>query len=83
MAKSKRVSLSFIAGRLKRLYAFGQEHEMYNNSGTLKLASICMKMIMFVLDLRANRDVARYLDETGGTFLDMVRRAVKEKIEKR
>lgn len=79
--KRIRVNLSFIAGRLKRLRDFGREHRMQSTNGSLQDASICMKMITFLLDLRANEKVDKHLRENGGTLFDLILRAVEKFIE--
>ena len=79
--KRERVNLSFIAGRLRRLRDFGREHRIRATNGSLQNASICMQMITFLLDLRADADVDKYLRENGGTLFDLILRAVKKFIE--
>ena len=73
--KSIRVNLSFIPKRLDRLRAFGKEHLMGSSSAT-----ICMRIIDFVLELRWDPDVQEYLKLNGGTLLDLIRRAVKKHV---
>ena len=77
--KSIRVNLSFIPKRLNKLRAFGKEHLMRSNRG-LKDATICMKIIDFILDLRWDPDIQAYLKKHGGTLLDLIRRAVRKYI---
>ena len=75
--KSKPVKLSFIPGRLKRLLEFGAEHRWQSTNGSLNAGFIVMRIIEFVLDLRSDPDVRKYLDRHGGTLLDLILRAVK------
>lgn len=79
--KRDRVNLSFIPGRLKRVRDFGREHRMHANNGSLQDASVCMQMIVFLLDLRADGDVDKYLREKGSTLHDFILRSVKEFME--
>jgi len=79
---SKSVKLSFIPGRLKRLLNFGKMHRMQSRSGELHPGKISMDIIEFVLDLRDNPDVKKYLAKHGGTFLDLILRALKQYISK-
>ena len=74
---SKVVKLSFIPGRLKRIILFGGEHRLQMPSGELHPGRICRHIIEFILDLRADPDIQKYLDKHGGTFLDLILRAVK------
>ena len=74
---SKKVELSFIPVRIQKLRDFGREHRMHSNKGSLKNATICMKIISFMFDLRADLDVKAYLNEHGGTLLDLILRAIK------
>lgn len=78
--KSIRVGLSFIPNKLARLRQFGKEHHMRSNRGSLKDATICTKIIDFILELRWDPDVQRYLKSNGGTLLDLILRAVKKYI---
>ena len=55
--KSIRVGLSFIPNKLARLRQFGEEHQMRSNRGGLKDATICPKIVGFILELRWNPDV--------------------------
>ena len=77
--KSIRVNLSFIPKRLDRLRAFGKEHLMRSTRG-LQDATICMRIIDFILELRWDPEVQAYLKMNGGTLLDLIRRAVKQYI---
>ena len=74
---SKVVKISFIPARLKRLLNFGREHRMQSRSGELKPGQISMNIIEFMLDMRDDPDVQKYLDRHGGAFIDLVRRALK------
>lgn len=76
--KRQRVNLSFIVGRLRRLRDFGEEHRMHETNGELQNASICMRIIMFLLNLRADANVDEYLRKNGGTLFDLIVRAVKK-----
>ena len=79
---SKVVKLSFIPGRLKRLLNFGREHRMQTRSGDLQPGEISMNLIEFILDLRDDPDVQKYLDQHGGMFLDLILRAVKRYVSR-
>ena len=78
--KSKPVRISLIPGFLKRLTEFGREHQMQTRSGELQLGRISRKILEFILKLREDPDVRRYLDRHGGTFLDLIQRAVQRYI---
>ena len=80
--KSKKVLLSFIPSRLNWLCEFGKAHQMYSGLGTLRMGTIAMNIICFVLDLNKDADIREYLDKTGGTLFDLIRRAVKEFISR-
>ena len=75
--KAKQVKLSFIPGRFKRIIDFGREHRYQSANGSLNAGFIVMRTIEFVLDLRSDPDVRKYLDRHGGTLLDLILRAVK------
>ena len=77
---SKAVKLSFIPGRLKRLLNFGREHRMQTRSGELQPGEISMNLIEFLLDIRDDPDIQKYLNRHGGTFLDLILRALKQYI---
>ena len=62
--KSIRVGLSFIPNKLARLCQFGEEHQMHSNRDNLKDATICPKIVGFILELRWDPD----LRANGGRF---------------
>lgn len=74
--KSKAVKLSIIPAHVNRLMQLGRENRMHNVNGSLKLTTICAKLINFVLDLHADTQIQDYLKENNGTLLDLIRRAV-------
>ena len=78
--KAKKVLLSFIPGRVVKLRAYGAEHRMHTTQGGLKNGTICMKIINFMLDVRADADIQKFLKDNGGSFHDLVLRALKKYI---
>lgn len=75
--KSKNVKLSIIPARVPRIMEVGRENSMQNTDGSLKLTSVCMKIINFVLELHADADIRAYLRRNKGeTLLGLVRRGV-------
>ena len=80
LIKSKKVLLSFIPARITKLRNFGREHRMQSTQGNLKNGTICMKMLNFMLDLREDDDIAKYLNKHGGTLFDLILRALKKYI---
>ena len=80
--KSKPVKLSFIPGQLRRLLDFGKEHRLQSMNGNLQPGFISRNIIEFMLDTRLDEDVQKYLDEHGGTFMDLIVRALKWYISK-
>ena len=77
------VQLSFIPGKIKKLLDFGQEHRMQTSQGTLKKSAIAMNIINFIIDLRHNAEVVRILHNEGGTFLDLIQRAMDQYVKRR
>ena len=74
--KSKPVKLSVLPSRISKILEVGRANKMQNVDGSLKLTTICMKIIVFVLDLHADAKIQAYLKENNGTLLDLIRRAV-------
>ena len=77
---SKKVKLSFIPIKLRRLLEFGREHRMQSRDGSLKPGKIIMDIIDFFLDIRQDADIQKYLKRHGGTMLDLILRALKRYI---
>ena len=78
--RAKPIKLSFVPVRLKRLLDFGREHRMQARSGVLHPGKIIMDIIEFILDVRDDPDIQSYLDREGGTFIDLILRALKKYI---
>ena len=74
----RRVESSFIPAYFKKILMFGREHNFGARNGNMKQGSIIRRIIEFILDLRSDADVDMYLKRNGGTFLDLIRRAVKK-----
>ena len=75
--QSKKVQISFIPARFERLLEFGEQNHIGTN-GSLKPARICMKIISLVLVMHQDPEIQRHLQESGGTLLDLILRAVKK-----
>ena len=74
--KSKNVKLSIIPARVSKLMQLGRENRLHNVNGSLKLATICAKIINFILELHADTKIQAYLKQDGGTLLGLIRRAI-------
>ena len=82
--QSKKVLLSIIPGRVKKLMEIGRENRMHCINGSLKHATICSKIITFFIEVHSDPDVKAHLEKSGGTLLDLILRALKRYItEKR
>ena len=79
---SKKVQLSFICVRFQRLLDFGKQDYIRATNGSLKAAQICMKIIDLVLEMRQDPEIQRHLQESGGTLLDLILRAVKKYVSR-
>ena len=78
--KSKRVNLSIIPSRIKKIIDFGRANLLHAADGSLQLTTICTKIIYFILDLFGKREVQLYLEKHGGTLFDLIIRAVQQYI---
>lgn len=78
MAKPDRIELSFPQGKSKRLINFGREHQMHNDTGTLKKATIATKIISFVLNKRDNEIIDRILTHKRCTLFELITSALQE-----
>ena len=78
--KSKKVLLSFTSFQIDKIQEFGESHEMHTDLNTLRNGTICKRIVRFVLSVYADPDVQAYLKSSGGTFFDLVRRALKSYI---
>ena len=76
----KNLKISLIPRKYQRLLEFGREHRMHTLRGTLNAGSIGRKVIEFLLDLRVRKDIEDHLKTHGGTFLDLIDRALKNYI---
>lgn len=79
--QSIKVQLSFIPKRLERMREFGKKQLWKKSGRELKNATVGMNIIEFVLDTSSDPDVQKYLNKHGGTFLDLVLRALKKYID--
>lgn len=70
--KSKRVNLSVSPSQERGILNAGRKNRLHSTDGSLKLTSICMKIINFFLRLQNNNDVDKYLEENGGTLFDLI-----------
>jgi len=75
---SKKSQLSLMPARVPKIMEVGKENRMQNIDGSLSLATVCTKIIYFVLGIHTNPDVKAYLEKNGGTLLDLIDRAVKQ-----
>ncbi len=80
--ESKKVQISFIPARFERLLQFGKQDYIIATNGSLKAAGICMKIISLVLDMHQDPEIQRHLQESGGTLLDLILRAVKKYVSR-
>ncbi len=78
----RRVESSFIPAYFKKILKFGREHNFRARNGELKPGSIVRRIIEFILDLRSDPDVEIYLNQHGGTLLDLICRAVKKYVSR-
>ena len=74
--KSKNVKLSIIPARVSKLMQLGRENRLHNVNGSLKLTTICSKIINFILELHADTKIQAYLKQDGGTLFGLIRRAI-------
>ena len=78
--RAKFVKLSVVPALLKRLLDFGREHRMQERNGSLHPSKIVMRIVRFILDVRADPDVQSCLDREGGTLEDLILRSLKQYI---
>ena len=78
--ESKKSLLSLMPARVPKIMEVGRGNRMQNTNGKLCLATVCTKIIYFVLGIHANPDVKAYLQKNGGTLLDLIERGVQKVI---
>ena len=78
---SKKVQLSFLHGEIKRLLQLGSENRLHSRNGSLQKATICYEIIKFMINLFRDPEVVKYLKTHGGTFLDLILRAVHKYVK--
>ena len=78
---SKKVLLSIIPARVKKLYRHGEYHEMECvTSGNLKLGTICGKTLNFIMSLYSDAKVDKYLKDNDVRLHDLIREAIEKHI---
>ena len=73
---SKKSLLSLMPARIPKIMEVGRENRMQNPNGSLSLATVCTKIIYYVLGIHTNPDVKAYLKKNGGTLFDLIDRGV-------
>ena len=66
---SKKTLLSLIPARVPKIMDIGRDNRMHNVNGKLCLATVCTKIIYYVLGKYTDPDVRTYLQNNGGTPL--------------
>lgn len=78
MAKPVHVLLSFIHGRLEKLRDLGREHDWTTSQGTLKNATIAMKIIDFFIDLRYDETYSKIIKREGIPLRTLISRSLTQ-----
>ena len=78
--KAKKTLLSLIPARVPKIMDIGRDNRMHNVNGKLCLATVCTKIIYYVLGKYTDPDVRTYLQNNGGTLLDLIDRGVHKVI---
>ena len=79
--KSKPVKLSVPPSRIPKIFEVGRNNKMQDTDGSLRLTTICMKIITFILELFTDAKVQAYLEKNSGiTLFGLIRRAVHKEI---
>lgn len=79
--KSKRVNLSVSPSQERGILDVGRENNLHSTDGSLKVSTVSMQIINFILKLHKNEDVARYLEKNGGTLFDLIRKGVENVVK--
>ena len=74
MAKSIRVKLTFIHGRIQKLLKFGQDHRMRSSYGQIKKATVAKNIVDEMLDIHFDPVFSKITEKEGITTLDMTRK---------
>ena len=74
--ESKKTYLSLMPARVPKIMDVGRENRMHNTNGSLCLATVCTKIIYFVVGKHVDPDIRAYLQKNGGTLLDLIDRGV-------
>lgn len=74
MPKPTQVQLSFIQIYIRQILQFGCENEWHTKRDTYKIATICTKIIRWVLRLRQDPIIDTILKNEGGTLESLVDR---------
>ena len=80
--KSKCVKLSLNPAHIPKLIEIGRENHLQNLSGSLKLTTICSKILQVFLSLQNDDDVRAYLERRGGGLLNLIQVAVRAHIRR-
>ena len=78
--ESKKSQLSLMPARVPKIMEVGEDNRMHCDNGKLCLATVCTKIVYFVVGLHTNPDIQNHLDTYGGTLLDLVERGVQKVI---
>ena len=77
--ESQKSQLSLMPARVPKIMEVGKDNRMQNTNGKLCLATVCTKIVYFVVGLH-NPDVKAYLKKNGGTLFDLIERGVQKVI---
>lgn len=73
---STKSQLSLIPSRVPKIMEVGRENRMQDVTGELRLATVCTKIIYFIVGLHSKTEVKAYLKKNGGTLLGLIEQAV-------
>ena len=74
--ESKKTLLSLIPNRVPKILDIGRENRMHSDNGSLCLATVCRKLVYYLVELHTNAEVRAYLQNNKGTLLDLIDRGV-------
>ena len=74
MAKSIRVNLSFVYGRIQKLLKFGEDHRIRASSGAIKKTAVAKAIVDEALDIHFDPVFSKIIEKEGIMTLDMTRK---------